>query len=69
VITFEGTVSKGAEVFARGTPAVVVDGRWTMELRLDVGKHDVTFVARDRNGRTATASVTVKYDEIETSDF
>ena len=68
-VTFEGTVSAGSDVLSRGAPAQVADGRWTLALRLDEGTHEVAFVARDVDGREATASVTVSYEERESSDF
>ena len=68
-ITFEGTVSAGAEVFANGAPADVAGERWTLDVRLDEGTHDVTFIARHGDGPESTAAVTVIYEERESSDF
>jgi hypothetical protein len=68
MVTFEGTVTDGAAVFAGDAPADVVDGQWLVDIRIDEGTHVYTVVARDGVGREASASVSVFYEKRENSD-
>ena len=68
-ITFEGSVSDGAEVFARGAPAVVAGGHWTLTCgwtRERTRSSSSPATAMDAKRRT---SVAVIYEEKEPSDF
>ncbi len=63
-ITFEGITEPGARVHAGPYEATVdPSGAWRITLILSEGSTTATFVAEDRAGNTARASVTVGYEK------
>ena len=82
-LTFEGTVTPGAQVFHRDQQADVSDGTWSIRIQLipdgepvaeggfpglETEPKDYIFVARNPDGQEDSKTVRVRYSEFEPSD-